>query len=197
MDLSLSGLFALAQFTLRRPRDSARELLAMGLPEAGRWIGFLVVVLGSAIGTHLTIALMPAEQRAVLQAMFTSPVQTALMQAAVWLAITALITWGGKMRGGRGTFRDALLLIAWLQFILLCVQALQLLLGLALPPAAELVGLIGLLLLVWLLTNFTAVLHGFTSLWTVFLGLVIGAVVLMFALAFVLALVVGAPVPGG
>jgi hypothetical protein len=101
------------------------------------------------------------------------------------------------MRGGRGTFRDALLLIAWLQFILLCVQALQLLLGLALPPAAELVGLIGLLLLVWLLTNFTAVLHGFTSLWTVFLGLVIGAVVLMFALAFVLALVVGAPVPGG
>lgn len=196
MDLSLTSLFALLQFTLRRPRDSARELLGMELPEAGRWIAFLLVAVGSAIGTHLSIAVLPPEQRAVLEQMFDSPIRTAMLQGGIWLVITMLITAVGRMRGGRGTFGGALLLVAWLLFILLCVQALQVALGVVLPPLADLVGLVGLGLMLWLMTNFVAELHGFTSLWQVFLGLVLGAVALFFAAAILLALIVGVPAPG-
>jgi hypothetical protein len=196
MDLSLTSLFALVQFTLRRPRDSAREILGMDLPETVRWIAFALVAVGSAIGTHLSIAVLPPDQRVILEQMFASPIRTALLQGGIWLVITLLITALGRMRGGQGRFGDALLLVAWLLFILLCVQALQVLLGLVLPPLADLVGLVGLVLLLWLLTNFVAALHGFASLWSVFFGLVFGAIGLFLGAAILLAIFVGAPAPG-
>jgi len=75
------------------------------------------------------------------------------------------------------------------------VQVLQVVLGFVLPPLADLVGLAGLLLLLWLLTNFVAELHGFASLWSVFFGLVFGAIALFLAAAILLAIFIGAPAP--
>jgi hypothetical protein len=196
MDLTFASLFALMQFTLRRPRESAREILGMGLPDAVRWMSFVLVAVGSAIGTHLSIAVLPPDQRAVLETLFDSPIRTALVQGGIWLVITLLVTALGRMRGGQGRFGDALLLVTWLLFILLCVQALQVVVGLVLAPLADLVGVLGLVLLLWLLTNFVAELHGFTSLWSVFLGLVLGAVGLFLGAAVVLAMLIGAPAPG-
>jgi hypothetical protein len=100
------------------------------------------------------------------------------------------------MRGGTGTFPDALILMVWLQFILLCVQLVQVLAGVMLPVLADLIGLAGLGLLLWLLTNFVAELHGFRSLIAVFAGLVAGAFAFTFVAAFLLTLVLGSPPAG-
>lgn len=195
MDLSLSRVLSEVQFTLRSPRESARQILRMDLPDTARWTAFALVSVGSAIGTHLSIAVLPPEQRDIMQALFSSPVTTALLQAGIWLVITFLITTAGRELGGKGRFGDGLLLVAWLMFILLCVQAVQVALGVVLPPLADLVGLAGLVLMIWLMTNFVAELHGFTALWRVFLGLVIGAIGFILALSILLAIFIGGSVP--
>ena len=84
-----------------------------------------------------------------------------------------------------------LLLMAWLQFILLCLQVLQLVTQVLLPPLSELLGLVGLALFFWLLTNFIAELHGFGSLVKTFVAVLICLVLAAFLLAFVVALIFG------
>lgn len=197
MELSLTSLLALARHTLRYPRAGARFLLDQDLAPGVRWLAFLLVAVASAIGTHLSITVMPPDQRAVLEQMFASPIRTAIMQGTIWLGIAWLIAIGGRLRGGRGSFMDALLLVTWLEFILLCIQVLQVVAGFLLPPIGDIIGLAGLVMLAWLLTNFVAELHGFASLWAVFAGLVAGGIALFLGVAVLLALLVGAPVPGG
>jgi hypothetical protein len=139
---------------------------------------------------------MPPEQREVMLSLIASPLRTALLQAAIWAVIASLIAAGGRIRGGTGTFADALILVAWLQFILLCLQLVQVVAGIVLPILADLIGLAGLGLLVWLLTNFVAELHGFRSLVAVFAGLVAGAFGMVLAAAILLSIFIGSPPPG-
>jgi hypothetical protein len=196
MDLTLPNILALVRLTVQAPRQGARRIMALDLPINGRWLALILVAAGSAIGTHLSIALMPPEQREIMLTLIASPVRTALLQAGIWAVIAAAIAAGGRMRGGTGTFPDALILMVWLQFILLCVQMVQVLAGIVLPLAADLIGLAGLGLLLWLLTNFVAELHGFRSLIAVFAGVVAGAFAFLFAAAVLLTLVLGSPPAG-
>ena len=89
----------------------------------------------------------------------------------------------GQWRGGKGNFADAMVLVAWLQFILVCVEVLQLVAQLVLPFVADILGVLGIMLFFWLLSHFVAELHGFRSTLAV-LG---GILVVMFGMAFVLA----------
>ena len=196
MDLTLPNILALVRLTLQNPRQGADRIMALDLPMNGRWLALILVAAVSAIGTHLSIALMPAEQRDMMLALIASPVRTALLQAGIWAVMAGAIAAGGRMRGGTGTFPDALILMVWLQFILLCVQLVQVLAGVMLPVLADLIGLAGLGLLLWLLTNFVAELHGFRSLIAVFAGLVAGAFAFTFVAAFLLTLVLGSPPAG-
>ena len=96
--------------------------------------------------------------------------------------------------GGTGSFEEAVLLMAWLQFIMICVQAVQAVALLVLPPLAGLIGIAGLFLFLWLLTNFVAVLHGFSSLIKVFLMILASAFGIAFGLSILLMLI-GVTVP--
>jgi len=196
MDLTLPNILALVRLTVQDPRQGARRIMALDLPINGRWLALILVAAGSAIGTHLSIALMPTEQREIMLTLIASPLRTALLQAGIWAVIAAAIAAGGRMRGGTGTFPDALILMVWLQFILLCVQMVQVLTGIVLPIAADLIGLAGLGLLLWLLTNFVAELHGFRSLIAVFAGVVAGAFGFIFVAAVLLTLILGGPSAG-
>lgn len=196
MDLTLPNLLALVRLTLQAPRQGARRVMDLNLPISGRWLALVLVAACSAIGTHFSIALMPPEQRDTLLALITSPLRTALLQAGIWAVIAGAIAAGGRMRGGTGTFPDALILMVWLQFILLCVQLVQVAVGLFVPVLADLIGLAGLGLLLWLLTNFVAELHGFRSLIAVFAGLIAGAFAFMFLAAVLLTMILGSPPTG-
>jgi hypothetical protein len=90
--------------------------------------------------------------------------------------------------GGSGTLEGAVRLIALLQFIMLLLQAVQVVFLLVLPPIADLIGLLSVGLMLWLLTNFIAVLHGFRSLLGVFLMILATTFVLSFVLVFLLSL---------
>jgi len=91
----------------------------------------------------------------------------------------------GRLAGGSGTFPDTLLLLAWLQFVMIAVQIVQLLVLLLVPPLFGFVTMASLAIFMWLLVNFTMALHGFTSA----LKVTVGIVFAFFGLAVVLAIV--------
>lgn len=192
MNFSLKTLLSLARETVFAPRDGARQIMALGLTASVGWLALLLMAVGSALFTHLTLALMPVEEVQMLGSAVTSPIRTALMQWGVMLVSVHAIYRIGRWRGGVGQLRDAVLLVAWLQFILLCLQVVQLLTQVLLPPLSQLLGLAGLALFFWLLTNFIAEMHGFQSLAKTFGAVLVCLVAGAFLLAFLMVLIFGA-----
>lgn len=194
MNLNLSGLVAQASFTLRNPRVGVRQILALKPSMQARWLAFAIMAIGSAIVTHLSFAFVPEAERDAVMHVMDSPLRTAGLQGVLLLAIVQLVWWLGRVRGGTGSFADALLVMVWLQFIMLAVQAAQLVLMLVSPPLAAIANLAGFVLFVWLLTNFVAELHGFHSLVAVLGGIIFGMILLAFGLAILLLLLTGGTV---
>jgi hypothetical protein len=117
------------------------------------------------------------------------PFGTLVMQGVV-LVMGVMLTWRiGQARGGVGSLPDTISLMAWLQFVLLFLQAAQLVAQLLLPPLAMLLGFAGIGLFFWLFTQFVMELHGFRSPGATFAG-ILGV---MMALGMVLALAIGPP----
>lgn len=187
MDVSFKGLLRLARDTVSAPREGARTILRIDAPVEARWAALALMAVGSAILTHLSFALMPPAAREMMGGAMSSPFRTVVLQGGVLFIGVLLIDRVGRWRGGRGTLPDAVSLMAWLQFVLLCLQGVQLVAQVILPPLADLIGLVGLFLFFWLLTHFVAELHGFQSLGATLAGIL----VTMFAMAFVLALALG------
>lgn len=182
MDISLPAVWALTRFTLHDPRAAARMLIAMNLPASARWLLFGIVTSASTILTHIGYRLLPYDESALMDKAMESPLETAILQAGILLLTVAGVYLIGRWRGGKGRSADTLLLIGWLQIVLLCIQIIQIAALVVLPLVAEIIGIAGLVLSLWLLTQFIAELHGFASAWRVFAGIL--------ATVFVSALVV-------
>ncbi len=191
MDLSLAALLAFARHTVSDPRAAARRVMALPLSIQDRWAALLLTVVCSTILFHIELALMPAD---VVTAMLgASPLRTGLIQTLTMVAVTGL-TWRlGRARGGTGSLADAVILMAWLQVLLLFVQAAQVVALVILPPLASLLGFAGIGLFFWLFTHFVAEMHGFKSLMATFAGIA-GTIL---ALAFLVALATGGTAPQG
>lgn len=197
MDLTPALLMRMVRDTLVAPRAGAARMLGFGFAPVVGWISLLLMAVASTILTHISFAMMPEDAQAFWAAAMGSPVRTAILQWAVLLVSVHAIHKIGRWRGGKGSLDGAVILVAWLQFILLCVQIAQLVAQALVPPFADILGLIGLVLFLWLLTNFVAELHGFPSLALTFLGIFLTVLALSFALAFVVALLFGGAGTGG
>jgi hypothetical protein len=171
MDFSFAALWALTRYTIEDPRAAARMLMAQNLPGRARWLLFGIVATASTLLTHIGYRLLPHDEPALMDKAFETPLETAVLQAGILLLTVAGIHRLGRWRGGTGSFADALLLIGWLQIVLLCIQVIQIAALVILPPVAEIVGIAGLVLSFWLLTQFITELHGFPSPWRVFAGI--------------------------
>ncbi len=193
MAITLSGLLKLALLTVQQPRLGARVVLGEGLPNPTRWMALAFTAVASALSIHLTLALMPPSE-VPADVIVPGPVMLAVLQGGV-MVLTALAAWQiGRWRGGRGRIEDAVLLMAWLQFIMLCLQVIQIVVMLGAPLLGDLIGLSGIVLFLWLLTAFVAELHGFSSLPAVFAGILGTIFAVALLLSLVLASAIGAPV---
>lgn len=196
MDVTPALLMRMVRETLLAPRAGAATLIAFGFAPMVGWMALLLMAVASTLLTHISFAMMPADAQAFWGAAMGSPVRTAILQWVVLLISVHAIHKIGRWRGGKGDLDGAVILVAWLQFILLCVQIAQLVAQALVPPLADLLGMVGLILFLWLLTNFVAELHGFKSLALTFFGILGTIIVASIALAFVLALLIGAPATG-
>lgn len=191
IDGTLAGLLEAAKFSVLDPRAGARRLMAMQLPMPVRWLAFGLVIAGSSVLTVVAVQLGPTGGDPETARILTQPFGLALLQGSVLLIFAQLMARVGQMAGGRGAFPDALLLLTWAQIIMMLLQVVQVALELILPDVAALLGLAGLVLMLWLVTNFVAELHGFTSLGAVFAGVIGTVLAAGFALSIVLLTIVG------
>ncbi len=159
------------------PREGAHEVLALGVPRrALGLIAALVVVLSLLVGELTAIALGLGDT--LTEGLMAHPAVLAAMQMAVLIFTVVAVHRIGRLFGGTGRSDETLLLICWLQFIMICLQVIQTVAILVMPPLGAMIGFAAVALFLWLLTSFVAVLHGFGSRAKVF------GVILAVALAF-------------
>lgn len=184
IDGTLAGVLQAARFTLQNPRGGARAVLEMQLPMQVRWLIFALVITGSSLLTVLAVRLSPAGSDPMVADVLSRPIVLTLMQGVVMLVFAQLMARVGQLAGGRGNFADALLLLSWLQVILMLLQVAQIVLEvIQLSSLADILGLLGVGLMLWLVTQFTTELHGFTAPVMVFFGVIGTLLVAGFALS--------------
>lgn len=184
----------LVRETLSDPKSAARRLIGLDLPQGALWEALALVVVLSVLAAQISLLMLPAgmapEGAGPEEMMpgFASPVALGVAQAVVLAGIAAAVHWIGRFLGGTGRFDDALVLVVWLQFLLVCLQVVQAVLGLIAPPLSGLVGIAGIVVFFWLLTQFVMVLHGFGSAPMVFVMIVVSLLGVTFAISVLLAL---------
>jgi hypothetical protein len=157
---------ALTRQTLRNPEAAARWLMAQGWPMQVRWMALVAAVAVSGLLAYASSMAFPmpeGEDAPAMMGLGRQPLALAGMQLAAIILGASLMSGVGRMFGGHGTFADALLLTVWIEVMLLMVQLAQIVLSLALPALAGLLGILAVALFLWLTVQFTKALHGFTS----------------------------------
>lgn len=192
---ALADVTDLARLTARDPRGGARAILAMQLPMRALWELLVLVSVLTDLLLFAELAVGGADVHVLLSAALPDPLLLAAMQFASLLVMTLALYGVGHAFGGKGDWAGAMALVIWLQVIMLALGAAQIVLYLLVPFAANLMGLVSLVALMWLLTHFTAELHRFKNLWLVAFGIVATAVVLIFGLSFLL-VAFGVLIPG-
>lgn len=160
--MTFSDLKLLVGRSFTRPREVARILIAMRMTPDARWTAFALVVVLSALLSMLVETVtrvgIPGETSS-----FTTIIAMTLVQAGLILYGAVAITFFGRRAGGSGNFGDALVLVTWIEFLLLLGQVGQFILILVVPQLSVLGAAALIALLFYMLTQFTAALHGFTS----------------------------------
>ena len=168
MQLHRGSHWAEARASVENPRAGARRILNMNLPLGIAAQALLVVALLTALLSTLVMMLGPAD--GPIAAM--SPLDWAAVQAVGMFVGAGAVHVVGRWFGGQGTLPGALAVMAWAQFIIWGVQVVQVIALIVLPPLAMPLALVALALTFWLLVNFIAELHGFSSLIKVLLGMI-------------------------
>ncbi|RBP95489.1 hypothetical protein DFO80_10225 [Rhodobacter sp. 140A] len=157
--------------SLQAPREVARFLIALDLPMSARFTALgAVMALSAALGTAAELLFSFVTK--VDLGPPTNPLPMALVQGALMLYAAGAMAFFGRQFGGTGRFADALILVVWIEFLLILGQMVQILVMVFFPLVSVLgtLALIGLLF--WLLTQFTAALHGFDTLFKVAFGVI-------------------------
>lgn len=192
--MTKEALKALIWMTLRTPRDAAAALFAMNPSREARFVALgLVVVLSAALGTaaEILFSLVTKVDLGTTQ----SPLPLAIIQGTLLIYGAVMVTFIGQRLGGQGRFMDALLALAWIEFILILGQVGQMLVMVFFPLAAVIATLALVGLMFWLLVNFIAVLHGFTNLVAVGAGVIAGFIASALLAGIVLVSLGVVPVP--
>lgn len=176
--VTADSLKALVRRSLADPEAGAREVIALNPVMQLRWVLLMAGVTAGVVVAYLLPLMLGATDQVL------PPFTAAGMQLAVNLATAVGITVFGRMFGGQGRFEDAVLLVAWLQWLMILAQLVQLVVAILLPPFAGLVTIAAVTLFFWLITGFVQALHGFESRGMTFLG-VLG---MLFAMAMLVSM---------
>lgn len=193
--MTLTDIAQLALRTVQEPAPTFARLRAMQLPLSARWMMLVFAVGLSVILTSIGALLLPVGNVVASAGLFGQPLFLALAEFLGIVIATTLLAMVGRMFGGTGSFDDALLALAWIQVILLFVQAVQLVLLVLFPIVATVVGLLSIGLFFYLLVALTKAVHGFTNTLMVALGIVGTALAAAFVLSMVMAALGVMPVP--
>ncbi|MFN4058894.1 MAG: YIP1 family protein [Roseinatronobacter sp.] len=178
--LDWASVSALVRETLVRPREAGTRVLGMDVPDDARWLAFVLVVVLSVILGQASVFLMGDD------GFGGSLLMMAIFQSMVMLGLVAGVQGIGRVFGGQGQFPDTLVLVTWLQFVMLVFQVAQILVLVVIPPLFGIITILSLLVFLRSLAAFVMVLHGFTSMLKVTIGIIFSFFIMAFAMAIVL-----------
>lgn len=181
----------LIRLTMRDPREAARTIMAMRLSSDVLWQGLALVVVLSVILAQVTAMLSgtTTEMDPRVPTFFASPVLLGFVQGCLLVMMVFAVHWVGRTFGGRGAFEDSIALVSWLQFLLVCLQAVQTLAMIIIPPLAGIIAIVGIVAFFFWLTIFICELHGFESPGLVFVMILVSMLAITFALSILLSIV--------
>lgn len=177
------------------PRQSIRPLLGQG--HNGLDVALLLLALGYLISAILELVFVGSGSDDGSR--FTFHLIRAIMQIVGFLMLSGLIFWIGRAAGGAATLGDAQMVVAWHSVVTSILSPVMLgaMGSIAIDPEdpsqmPEISGLATIILMgcggymAWLLANYVAEAHRFTSAWrvlAVMLAVPMGAAFLMSLLA--------------
>lgn len=174
-----TDLFALMRLTVIDPINGGRAVLALNPPTPFRWMLLAAAVLVSVVLLY-ALPVLTGET-----AQMPSPWSFAAGQGALNVLVVALVAYGGRAFGGKGSFDDALLLMAWMQMVTVALLVVQLVTLIVLPALTVMVTAVSIVISLWMLTGFVCALHGFKSRALV----LVGGVMVFTITAFILSLI--------
>ena len=177
MNLTPRELIQAAVDTVRDARKGARMIMAIKLERRQRWELLLLISVLSALMAGLSLLIGGGASFTVGGPAMLNPILLGVAQLFLLISMVFGIHIVGTRLGGKGGLDEAILLVSWLQFVLICLQVVQIVAMVLLPPLAFLIGVAGIVLFFWLLTAFVAELHGFSSTIGVFVTILIVMVV--------------------
>lgn len=184
MTANLIQIIRAAFATLREPRAAARQVMAQNIERQQCWEILALVAALSAILAFASMTLGNVLSPGDPRPLPAGPMMLAAMQLVVMVAVVFAMHLVGNWAGGRGGLNDAILLVSWLQFILICLQVVQIAAAVFFPVLALLLGLFGFVLIFVLLTIFISELHGFSSVAGVFFSVLVVLMVVAIAVRF-------------
>ncbi len=185
MNLTLQNLIKNVVDTLRDPGRGARQVMAVEMPRQQRWETLVLIAVLSATFAYISVAMAGGYSNVSTSGMVgMAPIMLAISQLVVLLVMVFAMYLVGRAFGGRGGLDDAILLVAWLQFILICLQVLQIIATVVMPFVASLIGMAGMIVVFWLLIAFVQELHGFKSKTGIFISILMVIVAFATVLSF-------------
>ena len=190
--MTLDSLLQTLRSSLVSPREGIRIVMGwrLSLQDSILALGLTAVVSAGLIS--LVVGTLPPNMDPVSAAMLTNPIYLALMQFVGLGMIALCLHLLGRVFKGHGTLPEAVALMAWLEAVLILLSVAQSVIVFLFPPLGLILVPLGLMISLWLITNYVAELHGFTSLPLTLFG-VIGAflaagIVMVFVFFFAFAL---------
>ncbi|MDF3606619.1 YIP1 family protein [Paracoccus sp. DMF-8] len=170
--MTFDDLKQLVMLSLREPGRALDTLRALAPDMPSRWMALVLAVSLSTALAGLARMLFPVDTESPVSQLIGQPLMLASVQFTGMVIAAALMTVVGRAFRGHGTFADALLVVAWIELLLVAVQAFQVVLALIFPISAVLMSLVAFGLLIYLTLQFTKALHGFQNSFLVLLGFV-------------------------
>jgi hypothetical protein len=145
--MSWQRFMALLRTTVTDPRQAGTDVIGLGLPTQGLWIGLMLiaVVLSLMVSALLHGAGLPSDEMGEMLRMspaYHAPLLFALLNWVQAVVSVFVLHRVGRMLGGEGALEDMLAVMIWLQVVSVVLGASLFVTALLLPMVA------GLLLLV-------------------------------------------------
>lgn len=170
--MTLALYLELARLSFVDPVAAAARVTTLLASARARWTAFgAVIASGAALG--LLGEILFSFVTGVDLGPAVSPFLMAGVQAGLLLYSAVAMAFFGRQFGGQGRFADALALMVWIQAIMVGAQLVQTVVMILFPIIGVLMTLALLGVMLWLITLFTAALHGFQSLALTGVGVVL------------------------
>jgi len=183
----LNHLLSMIVLTVRDPAKAANWVLKGGIPRTQTWALFLLASAMSGFFAQIGLLLTPIEP--IEGAVMPNGFMMAFMVAGSILILTAAITWIGRAFGGKGTAGEVMLLVTWMQFVMIALQIVQIIVGILSSEIAMLLAWFGVGVMLWMMTHFVTVVHGFGSPAQVFVGIIGSAIGLALGLSILIVMI--------